>query len=88
MNEKQTPITINCDENKFVEAILLISKIKVDKEQLCTFSKADVDSIATNIIVQTCKALIDALKDEKKSADILAEFVSKSNLKYLLRALH
>lgn len=88
MTEKQTPITVNCDENNFVDAILLLSKIHVDKDQLCTLPYHDLGELATNIILQTCKALVDALKDETKGAHIIAEFISRSNLKYLARGLH
>jgi hypothetical protein len=88
MTAKQTPVTVNCDENNFIDAILLLSKIHVDKEQLCSLSADELNDLAANIILQTCKTLLDALRDDTKRPHIIAKFISKSNLKYLARGLH
>ncbi len=83
-----TPVTVNCNENAIVDAILLLSKIKVDKDKLCTLAPEQINDIAASIILESCKAVVDALRDEAKGPHVIAEFISRSNLKYLTRELH
>ena len=81
-------VNINCDENKIVDAILMLSKIKVDKDKLCTMEAQELNDLAINIIATTCKSIMDALRDDVKGPHVIAEFISHSNLKYLSRALN
>ena len=83
-----TPVNVTCNENNIVDAILLLSTIHVNKDKLLTIDTQRVKDIAANIILSSCHAVLEALRDETKGAHILAEFISRSNLKYLTRELH
>lgn len=87
MKEK-TPVNVNFNENTIVDAVLTLCKIKVDKDKLCTLDSQEINDLATIIIMQTCKSVIDSLKNETKGPHIISEFISRSNLKYLTRGLH
>jgi hypothetical protein len=85
MEEQKTSVSVKFDENKIVDAILLLIKIGVDKEQMTTLSNNEIIDLGLYTIISTCKAIIEAVRDEEKGKHIVSEFLMRSNLKYLVR---
>ena len=82
---KQLPLTIDFQETKITEALLLLANIKVTKDEVYKVSIEDMRNIAYDIIYEVCYAIMTTMKDEDKRTAVLDQFINESGLKYLER---